>query len=66
MAYRYVGHILWRDRDRGFHPEDPIVVDKDLRPDIKFTFIDIIPGVVKQPSVGFPAKRESIAYHSFR
>lgn len=45
MAVRAgVGHILFRSRP--FVPEDrPIVIDSDLRPEITFTFIDVIPGV---------------------
>ncbi|XP_015790368.1 uncharacterized protein LOC107367203 [Tetranychus urticae] len=65
MAFGYIGHILWRDRNQSFHPEDPLVVDNGLGADVKFTFIDVIPGVLKKPPAGFPAKRESIAYHSF-
>ncbi|KAI1289768.1 hypothetical protein HDE_09260 [Halotydeus destructor] len=49
MAIRCgVGHILFRGRHPTFTPEDkPFVVDKDLTPDVNFTFIDVIPGCVR-------------------
>jgi hypothetical protein len=47
MAIRAgVGHILFRSRHQRFIPEDrPFVIDSELRPDVMFTFIDVIPGV---------------------
>lgn len=49
MAIRCgLGHVLFRGRHPTFTPEDrPFVVDKDLTPDVTFTFIDVIPGAVK-------------------
>lgn len=57
MAIRAgVGHILFRGRHPQFTPEDrPFVVDKDLGPDVFFTFIDVIPGVIRPHE-----------YHNFR
>ncbi|RWS29279.1 hypothetical protein B4U80_00677 [Leptotrombidium deliense] len=68
MAFRYVGHLYFHDRNAPFHPEEPIVIDKDLSPDDKFTFIDVLPGVVKQSTGGFHvgAKRQSAVYNTFR
>lgn len=48
MAIRagVAANLVFR-RHREFVPEDrPIVIDKDLGPDVSFTFIDIIPGEV--------------------
>ncbi|RWS15785.1 hypothetical protein B4U79_02259 [Dinothrombium tinctorium] len=67
MAFRYVGHLLFHDRNATFRPEEPIVVDKYLSAEDKFTFIDVIPGVIRPPTGGFHvgAKRTSAVYNSF-
>lgn len=47
MAIRpgVIGHAWLRRNRREFIPEDrPIVIDKDLRPEVSFTFVDVIPG----------------------
>lgn len=49
MAIRAGVPSLLIRRQREFIPEDrPIVIDKDLGPEVSFTFIDIIPGEVEQ------------------
>jgi hypothetical protein len=66
MAIRSLGYILWKDRHKDFHPEQPVVIDKDLGPETRFSFIDVIPGVIKNNPGAFMGRRESIGYHSFK
>ena len=49
MAIRAgIGHTMFRGRHPTFTPEDrPIIIDKDLGPEVTFSFIDVIPGVVR-------------------
>lgn len=49
MAIRSgIGHTMFRGRHPTFIPEDrPIIIDKDLGPEVTFSFIDVVPGVVR-------------------
>ncbi|OTF71518.1 hypothetical protein BLA29_014543 [Euroglyphus maynei] len=54
-------------RQRDFQPEQPQILDKNLQnndPNIQFTFVDFIPGIIKR--TGAVMSQSPVEYHSFR
>lgn len=50
---------------RDFQPEQPQILDKNINdPNVRFTFVDFIPGVIKR--AGAVMSQSQVEYHSFR
>lgn len=49
----------------NFHPEAPLIVDKNVSDaNVNFTFVDFVPSVIKRSNTVIP--QFEVEYHSFR
>ena len=54
---------IYLHRD-NFQPEEPLILDKNISPDVNFTFVDFVPSVIKRSGTVIP--QCEVQYHSFR
>ncbi|XP_075675875.1 uncharacterized protein LOC113798638 isoform X2 [Dermatophagoides pteronyssinus] len=56
---------IYLRHQRDFQPEHPQILEKNINdPNVRFTFVDFIPGVIKP--AGSVMSQSSVEYHSFR